>query len=326
VPLLERLAQGLEALARKLRQLVEEEHPVVRERDLPRPRGVAPAREPRGARRVVRRAEGPVAQQRHAGAEGPGDGVHRGDLHGLAEGERRQQRRQRPRQHRLAAAGRAHQQDVVPAGRGDLEGALGVRLAAHVEQVEHLERVAGGEVDHPRAVDERQLRPPAQELAHPAQRLGAAHLDALHDGGLGAVLERHDRPPHAAVAGRQYLGEYSPHRAHAAGEGELAEHDPGVEALGGAVAGGGEGGDGDGEVEAGARLLHVGGREVDRHPPQGKEVPGLLDGRADAGARLAHGDLREADEVEGGQSAGDVDLDLDGVRVEADERAGVGGG
>src|SRR5687767_4728164 len=58
---LERLAQRFEHVAVKLRQLVEKEHPVVRERDLARPRQVA-ATDERGARgAVVRSAEGPLA-------------------------------------------------------------------------------------------------------------------------------------------------------------------------------------------------------------------------------------------------------------------------
>src|SRR5438477_12002965 len=53
----ERLAQHLEHRAVELRQLVEEEDAMVRERDLPRPRRRAAADERHGGGRVMRRAE-----------------------------------------------------------------------------------------------------------------------------------------------------------------------------------------------------------------------------------------------------------------------------
>src|SRR3990170_2092328 len=46
--------------------------------------------------------------------------------------------------HGLAPARRADQQDVVGAGGRDLEGALGVRLAADVGEVEIVRRGPGG--------------------------------------------------------------------------------------------------------------------------------------------------------------------------------------
>src|SRR5262245_41379224 len=56
-PLLEDLAQGLEAAAVELGQLVEEEDAAVGERDLAGARGASPAQEPRSARGVMRGAE-----------------------------------------------------------------------------------------------------------------------------------------------------------------------------------------------------------------------------------------------------------------------------
>ena len=49
--------------------------------------------------------------------------------------QRRQDRRQPPGEHRLAGAGRADHQDVVPAGGGDGQRPLGELLAADVGEI-----------------------------------------------------------------------------------------------------------------------------------------------------------------------------------------------
>ena len=69
VAVLERLAQRLEARARELRELVEEQHAAVRERRLARLRRVGAADEPGGRDRVVRRAERPRGDQARAAAQ-----------------------------------------------------------------------------------------------------------------------------------------------------------------------------------------------------------------------------------------------------------------
>ena len=73
-PLLERLAQRLERVAPELRQLVEEEHAVVRERDLAGPDRVAAADQRGVGDRVVRGAERARRDER-APVEQAGDAV-----------------------------------------------------------------------------------------------------------------------------------------------------------------------------------------------------------------------------------------------------------
>ena len=81
----------------------------------------------------MRRAERTLAPAPRR--EPAGDRRHGRDFERLVLGQRRQQRGQPLREHRLAGAGRPDQQQRVRAGRGDLERALRVRLAAHVGQV-----------------------------------------------------------------------------------------------------------------------------------------------------------------------------------------------
>src|SRR5438874_1782710 len=64
-------------------------------------------------------------------------------LERLVQLERRQNARQAPGEHRLAGAGRPAHQDVVPAGRGDLERTPCLLLAVDLAEVV-LRRIPGG--------------------------------------------------------------------------------------------------------------------------------------------------------------------------------------
>ena len=78
---------------------------------------------------MVRRPERPLRRQA-VDPKVADDALHTRDLDRLAPCHRRQDRRKPPGQHRLATAGRPLEQDVVAAGRGDLEGALAEFVAA----------------------------------------------------------------------------------------------------------------------------------------------------------------------------------------------------
>jgi hypothetical protein len=101
---LQRLAQRIEDTAIEFRQLVEEQHAVVGERDLAGLGAQPAADQRRHAGGMVGRAERPLV------GEGPAVDLagHRGDhgnLEQLGRRQRRQDRRQPRRQHRLAGAG-----------------------------------------------------------------------------------------------------------------------------------------------------------------------------------------------------------------------------
>ncbi len=105
--LLERLPQRVDRRRREGADLVEEEHPAVREAHLARPRDAPAAHEARGRDGVVRGAERAPRDQRTARVEQPGHRVDAGDLDRLVQGQRRQDAGQAAREHRLAGAGRA---------------------------------------------------------------------------------------------------------------------------------------------------------------------------------------------------------------------------
>ena len=78
---------------------------------------------------------GRAASRPAPGGQRAGDRVDGGRLERLVERERRQDARQPPRHHRLARARGADEQQVVPAGRRNLERPPRQRLAAHVGEV-----------------------------------------------------------------------------------------------------------------------------------------------------------------------------------------------
>src|SRR6185295_17167704 len=115
--LFERLAERLESVAAELRQLVQEEHAVVRQARLPRPRGGSSSDHADRARSRVRAAERTLEKQagrRLVGGERP-DLRH---LDRLGRRERRKQPWQTAREHRLTGAWRAEEEEVVAARGG----------------------------------------------------------------------------------------------------------------------------------------------------------------------------------------------------------------
>ena len=141
--------------------------------------------------------------------------------------QRRQDAGQARGQHRLARAGRADEQQVVAAGRGDLQRPLGVLLALDVAQVG-------------------QRGSPSRTVGlGPRQHLGAAEVVDQRD----QRARREDRhvPPAQAASGPQASGQIRPvpgaggdgggqrarHRRDAAVQRQLAQHRPALQRVGG---------------------------------------------------------------------------------------------
>ena len=130
---LERLAQRIEHRALEFRQLVEEQDAEVREADLARADAQAAADQRRHRGAVVRRAERPAAPDL-AAAELAGDRRDHRDFERFGRLERRKNARKARGEQRLARARRTAHQQIVPAGGGDLERALGDLLPLDLGQ------------------------------------------------------------------------------------------------------------------------------------------------------------------------------------------------
>ena len=132
----ERLAQRVEHLRMELRQFVEKQHTEMSERRFAGTRSGTAADQGSHARRMMRCAEGPAPADAPAG-EITGEAPDHAHFQHLGRRERRQDRGQAPRQHRLAGTGRSDHQEMMPAGRGNFERALGGLLALDVLEVGH---------------------------------------------------------------------------------------------------------------------------------------------------------------------------------------------
>ena len=148
-------------------------------------------------------------------------------------------------------------------------------------------------------------------------------LQALHDGGLGGVFRRNQHPHLAIRLGAQRDRQYALARAHGAGEREFADDDKIVELVGFELFARGEHAEGDGQIEAGALLFHVGGREVDGRAAHRKFVAGIHEGGGDAVARFLHRRVGQADDDDQGVALTGVDLHFNGVRFNAIDGGGT---
>jgi len=132
--ILERLAQRLQRVARELGELVEEQHAMICEHGLADAIGTGAADEARRAGRVVRSAQRTLACEAARGDSG--DAVNPRHIDRLGSAQRRQDRADPLREHRLADPRRSAEQAVVAARCSREERADGVILSAHVAQVD----------------------------------------------------------------------------------------------------------------------------------------------------------------------------------------------
>ena len=134
---LERLAQRIERLGAELGKLVEKENAVVGQRDFAGFDPDAAAGQRGHAGGMMWRAERSRPGQRAPGDQA-GDGLDQRGLQQLRGRQRRQYPGQALGEHRFSRAGRPDVEQIVPAGRRDLQRALGVFLTFDVAQVRSL--------------------------------------------------------------------------------------------------------------------------------------------------------------------------------------------
>ena len=134
-----------------------------------------------------------------------------------------QQARHPLRKHGLAHSRRAVEEHVVPPGRRDLAGPLGLHLANHVGQVE----LASGSAGRRDASDldglDLRHRVATQQRHQLRDRCHTEHLDPLHQVCLARLAERHDHAREAGLGGGQGGRTDPAHRADPAIQPELAE-------------------------------------------------------------------------------------------------------
>ena len=285
-----------------------------------RPRDRASADQARVADGVVRRAERPRADEPARVVQDSGDAMDARGFDGFLERHGRKDRGDAFCEHRFSRAGRPDKNNVVAAGAGDFEGALGGLLPADVAHVhgvlrgvgQHRARVHAHRRERFRDVDEvHGLR----QIAH------GEYVDPLDDRGLARIGFRNDHGLDFVLARRQRRRERTAHRAHLAVERKLAKKNVLVEALAEERALTPENRKRHREIVGRSFLANVGGRQIDRDALKREVVAAIFQRRLDAFAALLHGDVRQADDVEiAGLPRTDVHLDLHEVGVDAKHR------
>ena len=302
----------------ELRQLVQKQHAVVGQGDLPRPQQRPASSEGGGGCGVVGTAEGAPGQQGVLRVRQPRHGPDAGDLQRLLPAHIRQDGGQPLGQHGLACAGGADQQQVVAACRGDLQGPPGIFLAHHIPQIR-----PGGLLclRHPgRGGGEALLAP---QVAHQRPHIRyAVDGEAACQRGLSGVLRRDIQLLHTGVPGCQGHGQHAGDAPQRPGEGQL----PDKRRLLGRrrqLPSCGQQPHKDGQVVDCARLFLPGRGQIHRDSADGELGPAVLHRRPDSLPGLPHGGVRQTHDVKGGQPAGEEALRADRIPGNAVQSQGA---
>jgi len=323
-----RLPHHFKHVARKLRQLVEKQQTVVRQRDFAGPWDDAAADQARVGDGVMRRTKRTLRHQAGRSIQHAGDGVNLSCLQCLFKCERSQDGRQPLGQHGLAGAGRADHKNIVAAGRGHFKRALGRLLPAHVFEVHgkvlQLTQQRLGRYSIRLALNGTHHRG-VEQLQHVKQRRDRVHIHTFHNRCLGGIGRGQNQIRNILLARQDGDGQHARHSTHAAVEAQFAHHKEAAHIVHAQRAVSAEDADGNGQVETRALLFHVGRRQVDGDEGGRNQIAGVLDGRAHAVAALAHRGVRQADGVEDillHHCPAIVHLDIDEVGIDAvDSRA-----
>ena len=312
LPVLQGLAENLQGVPAELRQLVQEEDPVVGQGDFPGPHGGPAAGEGGGGDGVMGAAEGTAGQQGVRRVRQPRHGPHAGGRQGLLPAHVRQDGGQAFCQHGFPRPGRADHQKVVPPGGGDFQGPLHVLLAHHVPEVQKARLV----------LSRRPGRGGGEGLFSPEVGRQGRHIlhavDRQPPGKrrLGGVARRDEELPHPRPLRRQGHGENPRHAPQGPGQGQLP-HKRRVRRGLRQVAVCRQEAHEDGQVVEGPRLLLPRRGQVYGDAADGELGPAVLHRRPDPLPGLPHGGVRQAHHVEGGEPAGEKALGADLVAGDA---------
>ncbi len=225
------------------------------------------------------------------------------------------------REHGFARAGGTDHQQVVPAGGGHLQGALGMLLALDLAEIHRVARVG---LEQLLRVDPggSDLPGPGKELRGLGQRVDPDHLQPLDHRRLGGVLPRQEQPPDPQLAATGGHRQSSLDRLEAAIQAQLAQQQVLGQPVLGQLAAGGEDPHRDRQVERRALLAAVGRGQVDGHPLEGEAEAQVADRRIDPLTAFAHRAIRQPDQGVGRQARADVGLDLHQVGIDPQDSPG----
>ena len=184
----------------------------------------------------------------------------------------------------------------------------------------------GGDARRDQRLDGHRVERRAVGDQHLAQRGAADHADAPHEPRLVDVAARHHDGRRPRTASSEHRGQHARDRTQPTVERELADMHHARDGRGVDGSCRGERGDRDAEVEARPVLRHGRRREVDGDLAGGQVASGVGGRSAHPVFRLAERGVGQADDGEGGQTVGQVGLDLDERTIDAVQGDGEGAG
>jgi len=225
-------------------------------------------------------------------------------------------------EHGFASAGRPDEENVVTAGAGHFESALGGLLAVNIAKVD---RVLRGFAEQLLGIDANGLEGfrGIDEVDGLGEGFEGEDINALDDGGFAGVGFGNGQRLETDFARGEGGGEGAANGANAAVERKLAEKHALVEHFAEEVAHAADQAESHGEIEGGAFFADVGGGEIDGDAlAVGKFEAAIAQRGFDTLAAFFHGVVGQADDVEVLDARGaDVNLDFNEVGVNAVDRS-----
>ncbi len=274
------LAENFQDMFLEFGQFVQKQNPVVRQADLAGPGKMTAADQARIGYGVVGRAERPSRDHGLIFFQHAGHAEDLGGFDGLVKADGRKDRGDAFGQHGFSGTRRADHDQVVPAGSGHFQGALG-QLLSHdfgiirigfAFSLKQARNIGFFRID-PRIAPEK-----IDDLGQGGDRKGQ---DVLNHGRFQAVLKGNDDGRVSGLFCRNRHGKRAVHRFDAAVQGQFPQNQAGGDRFCRNQPGRGQNADGNGQVKSGAFLLDAGRRQIHRNPVVWKRVPGIVNGGAD---------------------------------------------
>jgi len=314
----ERLAHDFEYVALKFGELIEEENAVMTERNFARARNGAAANEARIADGVMRRAKRARADEAAGIFERARNGMNARGFDGFFERHRGKNRGNALGEHSFASAGRADEENVVPAGTSDFQGAFRGLLAVNLAEVD---TVFGGFAEEKLRVDLRGSKGfrGIDEIDGLGKSFYGINFDAVDDGRFASVGLGDSERDETGIARRKRSRERAADGTDAAIERQFTEKHHLVDRLAKELAHATSEAESHWKIKRGAFFLDVGGSEIDGNALAVREFDAAIaEGGFDAFAAFFYGIIGKADDVEivhAGRA--NVDFDFDKIGIDA---------
>jgi hypothetical protein len=251
------LPQSLEGVSPELGELVQEEHTVMGEANLPGSGNSPTPDQPTIADGVMGSSEGPAPQQRIAGSQDTGDRMNSGRLQGLLECHRGEDTGKPPGQHGLSGPRRPQEQKVMAAGRSDFQGSLHMPLAPNLTQIPPSSILLIQEVHGQHHIGRNPLLAP-EMVNDLKERTGPEDIQPIDHGPLGRILSWKNQGLEPSPFAPLRHGENPSYGPEPTIQPQLSNKSRVSEGLGGDSTCAGQQADGKGQVERTSLLPDVG--------------------------------------------------------------------